>query len=179
MKNSGLEVKGSFSVGDNPAEYDVTFEEREQALQKITEMQEKLHRKERHSPYERFAQTNLDGTDKLIALTQKNALAMQIYLFIADRMDGLNSLVCSYTFLAEYFQVSKSSVTRAVRVLREEKILYIMKSGSANVYILNPEIVWKSYGSNVRYCEFKSKVLLCESEQDKLNTFYQNAEAGD
>ena len=115
----------------------------------------------------------------MIALTQKNALAMQIYLFIADRMDGLNSLVCSYTFLAEYFQVSKSSVTRAVRVLREEKILYIMKSGSANVYILNPEIVWKSYGSNVRYCEFKSKVLLCESEQDKLNTFYQNAEAGD
>ena len=74
MKNSGLEAKGSFSVGDNPAEYDVTFEEREQALQKITEMQEKLHRKERHSPYERFAQTNLDGTDKLIALTQKNAL---------------------------------------------------------------------------------------------------------
>lgn len=52
-------------------------------------------------------------------------------------------------------------------MLREKKFIDIKKSGTANVYLLNKELVWKSRGKNYKYAEFGAKVIISESEQEK------------
>ena len=41
------------------------------------------------------------------------------------------------------------------------------KSGSTNVYFLNRELYWKSYGKNFARAEFGAKIIITASEQDE------------
>ena len=38
------------------------------------------------------------------------------------------------------------------------------KSGTSNVYIVNPDVAWTSYGNQKQYCKFQANVLLSSSE---------------
>ena len=57
--------------------------------------------------------------------------------------------------------------------LTENGFIYIKKSGTANVYLLNPEIMWKSWSNNMKYCEFPANVIITESEQEAEKTAMQ------
>ena len=43
----------------------------------------------------------------------------------------------------------------------------VKKSSTTNVYLLNKQLVWKSWGKNYKYAEFDAKVIISESEQEK------------
>jgi len=39
-----------------------------------------------------------------------------------------------------------------------------MKSGTSNVYIVNPDVAWTSYADQKATCNFHANVILCSSE---------------
>lgn len=131
----------------------------------------KKKKKEAHkSPYDDFTQLNNKTIDSLIALVDENPQAMKVLLFIIQNMDGYNKLVCSYTVIQERFGISHATVWRHIKYLKEHGYIYAQKTGSSNVYILSPELAWKSWGANIKYCKFPANVILSYNEQKEKDS---------
>ena len=146
---------------------DVTFEQRQADLDAMQKAEENAKEREKKSPFSNFAQLNLDQTHALIQLTRKSPRAAEIFLFIVKAMDNYNALVCSYKVFEEALGMSSATVTRAIKVLKDSKFIDIKKTGTGNIYLINKELVWKSWGKNYKYAEFGAKVLISESEQEQ------------
>lgn len=131
----------------------------------------KKKKKEAHkSPYNDFIQLNNNKIGSLIDLVDKNPQAMKVLLFVMQNMDGYNALVCSYAVLEERFGISHATVWRHVKYLKEHGYIYAQKTGSSNIYIISPELGWKSYGSNLKYCKFPANVILSYNEQKEKDS---------
>lgn len=155
----------SIRVGVSLKNSDVTFEQRKKELE-----QQELARNNQNnkSAFSHFAQQNIDKTDVLMKIAE-SPIATRIYLLIVKKMNNKNALVASYQFFMDYFGISKSSVRRAMQLLESENVLQIKRSGGATVYLLNPDVVWKGKGSEVKYCEFEGKILFTEAEWSDSN----------
>jgi hypothetical protein len=75
--------------------------------------------------------------------------------------------MCSYKVLEETFEASNRTMTRAVSVLKESGFISILKSGSSNIYAVNDNLYWKSWGNNKKYSKFPANVILSLSEQEE------------
>ena len=156
-------------VTDNPDHLkgEISFAERLRQLAEYEAKNANQTKRLKQSPYNKFAQLNLEGSINMNAMCQlaDSPAATKLFWFIVNNMDGYNALIASYKVFEESLNMSNSTVTRGIRHLKELGLLHIKKSGSANVYLVNPKVIWKSWGSNVKYCEFPAKVILSASEQ--------------
>ena len=110
-----------------------------------------------------FIQIYRNQVDNIVELA-KNEQAYRLFMLLIKEMDGMNALTVSNKALMEILQVSKATICRAVKFLKDNGYIAVMKSGTANVYIVNPEVAWTSYGYQKQYCRFQSNVLLAASE---------------
>ena len=62
---------------------------------------------------------------------------------------------------------SRQTLSTAVALLKEHKYIDVKKSGTSNVYLINKELYWKSWGKNHQYAEFGAKIIISETEQDE------------
>ena len=136
----------------------------------MKEAKKKKKKEDRKSPYGDFIQLNNTRMGSLIDLVDKNPQAMKVLLFIMQNMDGYNALVCSYAVLEERFGISHATVWRHIKYLKEHGYIYAQKTGSSNVYILSPELAWRSRGSNIKYCKFPANVILSYNEQEEKDS---------
>ena len=156
-------------VTENPNHLkgEISFEERQKQLDEQTAREELEQKKMRNSPYNEFAQFNIESAINVNIMYDlaKSPAASQLFWFITKNMDGYNALIASYKVFEEALNLSESTVMRGIKKLKEMGILHIKKSGSTNVYMLNPKVVWKSWGNNMKYCKFPANIILAESEQ--------------
>lgn len=135
--------------------------------------QEDAEREEREREEARknkdFVQLYRNQIKNLRRLTHKDPSAAEIFLFLTEHMGKTNALICSYKVFEEALDLSKSTVYRAIKTLREGNYIEMHKVGNATVYHLNADIVWSSWATGKRYAALKGNVLLAESEQDSLN----------
>ena len=150
----------SFAVRERQLQAEQREEQQEIASQKI---------QDKKSPYRNFVQLNCDNLVEIRSLMKANATAALVFMFFVEHMDTTNSLVCSYKVLQEYFNLGRTTLSKSIKYLKDHGFLYVYKSGTANVYCLNPQTVWKSYGDNVRFCKFPANVLLSASEQEEID----------
>ena len=146
---------------------DITFTERQKQIdaEKLKEKQE--YETLKKSPYKNFVQFNRESYKAEDWLMSKSPIAYRILKFLIHNMDGYNSIVCSYKVMQEQFDVSTDTVRRAIKLLKEKRYVEIYKSGTSNVYSINKNIAWNSWGTNFRYAKFGANIILSESEQDK------------
>lgn len=111
-----------------------------------------------------FVQLYRRHIDDLARLARENGSAYDLFMFLIKNMDGFNSLIISSNALAEIMGISTRTVFRATKYLKENGWVCILKSGSTNVYIVNPDIVWTSYANQKSCCKFSSNVILSSSE---------------
>lgn len=145
-----------------------TDEEKRQRLAKQAEAEERAAEDAKKSPYKQFLQVNQNNYKAEAWLMRKSPIAYQILRFITHNMDNYNALICSYKVIEETLQVSHSTVARAVKLLQEHKYLHIAKSGTTNIYMVNKELYWHSYGTNYARAEFGAKIIISADEQDKI-----------
>lgn len=151
-------------VGNNSPN-SVSFKARAAELKAEEAAIKKQQQNEKKSSFDDFAQLNLKNTEYLISLNNHNPNALNILLFFMQHATGLNKVMMSQKAIMEYFGLSRSTVARSITVLKKQGFIYILKSGTSNVYILNDDLVWKSWGKNHQYCEFPVNVILSMSEQ--------------
>lgn len=111
-----------------------------------------------------FVQFYRGYMDELPKLARSNATAFDLFILLTKHMDGTNALCVSNVALSELMGITTRTVQRAVKYLKDNGWIDVLKSGTANVYIVNPDVAWTSYDNQKKYCKFNSTVLLSSSE---------------
>lgn len=111
-----------------------------------------------------FIQLYRDHVDNIATLAGENYSAYKLLMLLCKHMDGTNALCVSMIALTEIMELSRQSVSKAVKYLKENGWICVLKNGTSNVYIVNPEVAWTSYGNQKQYCKFQANVLLSSSE---------------
>lgn len=158
----------------------VTFEERLDELQKQDEIAKKAQERLKGSPYKSWIQMNNDPEIRknYRALLRENPTAVILFDFMIEHMDGRNALVCSYKVFQDALDIGRTTASKAIKTLTERGFIAVKRSGRSNVYLLNDNIVWKSWGKNKKYSEFPANVILSASEQyDIENTDFKALKA--
>lgn len=112
--------------------------------------------------------------DDITKLAGENYTAYRIFQFICKNMDYHNALCISNIALSELLNISTRTVIRSIKYLKEHGWICVLKSGTSNVYIINPDIAWTSYADEKKYCKFQANVLLSSTEN---NEFLNNPKA--
>lgn len=147
-------------------ESSIGFGERRRQLELLDKQEEEIQKRARKSPFKNFVQVNKDYYKAEDWLMATSPIAYRIFKFLINSMDEYNAVICSQTVLQETFGVSRVTVSRAVKLLKEKGYIAVFKSGTSNVYALNDKIVWNSWGTNYNYSKFPANVILSVSEQD-------------
>lgn len=156
------------AVGAEPKNLnEVSFKQRERDLRAQERAEQEKLKKQRKSPFSRFYQINRDNSEYLSSCLRENPKALELLFFIFDHMDKYNAVVCSYQVFQEALGISKATVQRCVKYLKDNGFVYVYKSGTSNVYVANKELVWNSWGTNYEYCEFPANIILSASEQEE------------
>ena len=163
-------------VGASLIDSDITFEQRKHELERLNKQdKERWEREEREraqaskSPYKDWAQLNRKNVVHLIKAAQENPTALSVLLFLIENMNKMNAIVASYAVIQEVLGMSKPTVTRSIKYLKEKGFIAIYKSGSSNVYVVNNDLVWTNYGNKVMYSKFPANVILSASEQSEID----------
>lgn len=145
----------------------ISFEDREKQLQEEDKQKQEDEEKKRRSPFKSFIQVNKKTWKAEDWLMSTSPIAYRIFRFLVNHMDNYNAIICSYQVLEEQFEVSKETIRKAIKLLKDKGYVAVFKSGTSNVYAINDNIVWNSWGTNYRYSKFPTNVILSESEQEK------------
>ena len=118
-----------------------------------------------HAKNRRFLQLADDSLEMLQALS-KDSNAMALFFFLARCMrDRSNTLVASAPTLMHFTGLNRNSLFRAVRALKERRIIDVRKSGTTNIYCMNAKVVWR-WGANEKWhAAFHTLALVTQDEQ--------------
>lgn len=139
-----------------------TFEERRREIEE--EQQKELKKQEKEKKNSNFVMMYREHMPEIRWLMKKSKYASNIFNFILEHMDYNNALMCSYQVFMDYFEISKPTVTRAIKLLKDNGFIDILKSGTSNVYIVNQEIAWSSWDNQKKYCKFNGNILISATE---------------
>lgn len=145
----------------------LTFDERKSQLEEQDKKEKEARERAKKSPFDNFVQVNKDYYKAEDWLMAKSPIAYRIFKFLINGMDDYNAVICSYQVLQETFDVSKPTITRAIKLLKEKKYVDVYKTGTSNVYAINKNIVWQSWGTNYDKAKFGANIILSESEQEE------------
>ena len=98
------------------------------------------------------------------SLGKENPNALRVFMFLSQNMDGYNALCISQQALQEALGISRTTLWRAVEYLKHLGWLHVLKTGTSNIYIINPELVWTSYENQKKYCKFPANIIISASE---------------
>ena len=105
--------------------------------------------------------------DELTKMAGENYTAYKIFQFLCKNMDGGNALVISMNALSEIMDISRQTISKSIKYLKENGWICVLKSGTSNVYIVNPSVAWTSYADQKSTCSFQANVILCGSENSE------------
>lgn len=108
------------------------------------------------------------GLKALQWLIKENNLASSILMFFMENMNNRNGVVCSQQLLVEEFGKSRQTIYKAIKFLDEHNFINIGKIGTANAYIINPDIAFQDKHSKKKYVSFDGTVLLSKEENKEL-----------
>lgn len=145
----------------------ISFDERALQLQAQEKAETEARKREKQSPFSRWTQFNNEHTRELMMLSIKHPKAHAILYFLVDQMDNYNACICSTTVMQEVLGVSRQTISKNIKILKDLGFLVILKSGNTNVYTVNDKVYWKSWGNNRQYSKFPANVVLAMSEQDE------------
>lgn len=111
-----------------------------------------------------FVQLYRNHLTEIRWLMNKSSLACEIFLFIIEHMDTSNALACSSAIFEDYFGKSRSTISRAIKILKDEGFVSTLKMGTSNVYIVNQEIAWTTWNNKKEYCKFQGNILVSKKE---------------
>lgn len=158
-----LKVSATRNIRSNT----ISFEDRKKDLIYNEKKEKEKREKEKKSPYKNFIQFNKASYKAEDQLLEKSSTAYRVFKFLVQNMDNYNAVMCSHTVLEENLNISNSTVKRAIKLLKSEKFIDIYKSGTSNVYCINKNIVWSSWGTNFKYAKFGANIILSKTENKK------------
>lgn len=153
-------MKGCFSMKKNLIE-DYNGQTQEERDKIAFELQK--------SPFDEWVQLNKQGLQHLMLLNTISPLATNILYFLIENSNNYNCVIVSQSTLGKIFKKSNTSINLAIKKLKEHNFINIQKDGRGNMYFVNANLVWKSYGTNHKFAEFNAKIIFSQEEIEKMN----------
>ena len=99
-------------------------------------------------------------------LVMKSPISAVVLDILIEQMDNQNAVVCSYKTLENLTGKSKPSVSRALKVLKEDRWIQVVKVGNVNAYVVNSSAFWQTKIEKKVYAKFSATILACSDEQE-------------
>lgn len=113
-----------------------------------------------------FVQVSRSYLKQWRQLTSKNALSSEILMYLVEHMGRTsNAVICSYATLIEITGYSRTSVAKAIKLLKTENWIDTIKVGSATAYGVNERVFWQAGRNQRKYAIFSATVVASQSEQ--------------
>lgn len=109
-------------------------------------------------------------------LSRRSALAVEVLMYFFDNMSKTNVIMISQQSIGDKLGVSRQSISKAINVLKDEDIIGIAKISNANVYIINPAMVWGDTNQKRGLVTLNGNILLGEDENEALFKRFRNIE---
>ena len=114
-----------------------------------------------------FVQLNKGYMKQMRELARNSPVGMQILLYLTEHMGRTtNAVVCSYKTLQEVTGLSRTSVAKGIRLLKDDNWIDAIKIGNATAYCINERVVWQAGRNERKYAKFSATVIAAASEQD-------------
>lgn len=113
---------------------------------------------------------------KLIAEAPKAAQLMHL---LVARIGDHNAVVISQKNLIRLMGVSRPTVQRAVKKLKDDlwiEVRQIGDRGTTNAYIINDRVAWRGKRDGIRYSLFSAAVVISDDEQPDREKLDQQKE---
>lgn len=92
-----------------------------------------------------FVQLSRSYLQQMRKLARKSPIAHEILYYLVEHMGRTtNAVICSYTTLCEVTGVSRPTVGRAIKLLKEDNWIDAVKVGNANAYCVNERAFWQA-----------------------------------
>lgn len=111
-----------------------------------------------------FVQVTRGYINDLSELSSRSPSAFRLFAFLIERMTRQNAIVISQGTLAEILGYDKSTISRAVKLLKTENWVQVVKIGTSYGYLVNNRVVWRTHNEK-RYGHFGADVIVSETEQ--------------
>jgi hypothetical protein len=124
-----------------------------------------------------WLQSDKDAHKAMWQLGVKHPSALAVLHFMISKMSrGTNGVVISAAAMSRQMGISARTAQAAVAVLQQNKFVQILKSGNANVYVINSKVAWQGH-RGMRYASFNAQLIVDEQEQvKKLEDLVHDAE---
>lgn len=140
---------------------------RNMRMKELKEEEEKeQEQREEEKKNKNFVQVYRKNLPEIGWLVRKNGLAAGILFLFMEHMDNKNCIACSYVLLEEHFKVSKDRIRIALKLLKDNGFMGVLKMGTSNVYVLNHEVVWSSWDNQKKYAKLDGVMLVSHSENE-------------
>lgn len=114
-----------------------------------------------------FVQLSRGYLAQMRKLAKKSPLAHEILYYLVEKMGkNTNAVVVSYKTLCEVTGVSRPTVGRALKILRDDNWVATVRVGSATAYCVNSQVFWASSRNQKQYAIFSATVIASETEQE-------------
>ena len=100
-------------------------------------------------------------------LMKESPAAAVVLSLLREHMDEENAIIISYESIMEMTGYSKSTVQKAVNILKKDVWIQAVKVGTGNAYRVNSEAYWTTNIDGKVYSKFKATVLASAKEQKK------------
>lgn len=127
--------------------------------------EKKAEEKDRERKNLNFVQFDRRSMAAHRALIRKSPLAAELLTLFAELMDRKNALVISYRAMEEITGYKRSSIGKAIKVLKEGKWVQALRVGSASAYVVNSCAFWSTWANGKSYSHFSAAVVLSAEEQ--------------
>jgi len=112
--------------------------------------------------------TKTVGTSVINQAIAENAVSVQILMFFLENMNNQNAIMVSQKTLTEVLGKSRTTIYNALKYLDSNGIVATGKIGTANTYIVNPEVAWQNSYQAKKYVKFNGAILLGKTENEEL-----------
>jgi len=98
-------------------------------------------------------------------------MAAAILRFLTGHMNPKrNGVLISTAALAEIFGVSRRTIERAVKILRDNRFINIVRTGRSNAYFINASIIRCDKINEKTYFDLNARVLFSCTEMAQMAT---------
>jgi CTP:phosphocholine cytidylyltransferase-like protein len=114
-----------------------------------------------------FVQVSRADLRAIADLGAKSSLALDVLMVFAQSMDKQNAVMMSFKAMEQILGKSRPTLDRAIRVLKKDNWIQVVKVGTANAYVLNSSVFWTDRGDKKSLANFSARVVTTLGEQDK------------
>lgn len=138
---------------------------RQQLVAELESTRRELARVKHGAVNSDFVQLSKIYMDETVDLANRAPAAFTVLMALVKQMNKVNSVMISNESLEKICGISNSTVKRAIKILREQQWIDVLKIGTSNVYRVNSNVFWQDRADG-KWASFQAQVVLNFDEQD-------------